>query len=125
MDRLSIRKAKQSQAVRVPITFDQFEVTSTHEIFTAVFRDDCGHTHAVALKACLVVNIEVDNQVSCTIRRPRNDELFWAFAKLEAGDPGAMAAFAAHVGRHADDQLASFHLKRLLNGETSRRIVMD
>jgi len=36
-----------------------------------------------------------------------------------------MAAFAAHVGRHADDQLASFHLKRLLNGETSTRIVMD
>jgi len=48
-----------------------------------------------------------------------------AFAKLEAGDPGAMAAFAAHVGRHADDQLASFHLKRLLNGATSTRIVMD
>ena len=48
-----------------------------------------------------------------------------AFAKLEAGDPGAMGAFAAHVGRHADDQLASFHLKRLLNGATSTRIVMD
>jgi adenylate cyclase len=48
-----------------------------------------------------------------------------AFAKLEAGDPGAMAAFAAHVGKHADDQLASFHLKRLLNGATGTRIVMD
>ena len=48
-----------------------------------------------------------------------------AFAKLEAGDPGAMGAFAAHVGRHADDQLASFHLKRLLNGATGTRIVMD
>ena len=48
-----------------------------------------------------------------------------AFAKLEAGDPGAMAAFAAHVGKHADDQLASFHLKRLLNGATGARIVMD
>jgi len=48
-----------------------------------------------------------------------------AFAKLEAGDPGAMAAFAAHVGKHADDQLASFHLKRLLNGATGPRIVMD
>src|SRR6478672_1111750 len=45
--------------------------------------------------------------------------------KLEAGDPSAMSAFAAHVGRHADDQLASFHLKRLLNGATSTRIVMD
>ena len=48
-----------------------------------------------------------------------------AFAKLEAGDPGAMAAFAAHVGKHADDQLASFHLKRLLNGATGTRIAMD
>jgi len=48
-----------------------------------------------------------------------------AFAKLEAGDPGAMAAFAAHVGKHPDDQLASFHLKRLLNGATGTRIVMD
>ena len=40
-------------------------------------------------------------------------------------DPGAMAAFAAHVGKHADDQLASFHLKRLLNGATGTRIVLD
>jgi len=48
-----------------------------------------------------------------------------AFAKLEAGDPGAMAAFAADVGKHADDQLASFHLKRLLNGATGTRIAMD
>src|ERR1700738_1170074 len=39
-----------------------------------------------------------------------------AFGKLEAGDPGAIAAFAAHVGKYSDDQLASFHLKRLLNG---------
>jgi adenylate cyclase len=48
-----------------------------------------------------------------------------AFAKLEASDPGAITAFAAHVGKHADDQLASFHLKRLLNGTTGTRIVMD
>ena len=48
-----------------------------------------------------------------------------AFTKLEAGDTGAMAAFAAHVGKHADDQLASFHLKRLLNGATGTRIAMD
>ena len=48
-----------------------------------------------------------------------------AFAKLEAGDPGAMAAFAGHVGKHADDQLASFHLKRLLNGATGTRIALD
>jgi adenylate cyclase len=48
-----------------------------------------------------------------------------AFAKMEAGNAGAMAAFAAHVGKHADDQLASFHLKRLLNGTTGTRIVLD
>ena len=48
-----------------------------------------------------------------------------AFAKLEAGDPTAMASFAAHVGKHVDDQLASFHLKRLLNGKNGTRIAMD
>ena len=48
-----------------------------------------------------------------------------AFAKLEAGDPRAIAAFAAHVGNRADDQLASFHLRRLLNGATGTRIAMD
>ena len=48
-----------------------------------------------------------------------------AFAKLEAGDPGAIAAFASHVGKFADDQLASFHLKRLLNGASGTRIAMD
>jgi adenylate cyclase len=36
-----------------------------------------------------------------------------------------MAAFAAHVGQHADDQLASFHLKRLLNGATGTQITLD
>ena len=48
-----------------------------------------------------------------------------AFAKLEANDPGAIAAFASHVGKHPQDQLASFHLKRLLNGATGTRIAMD
>jgi adenylate cyclase len=48
-----------------------------------------------------------------------------AFAKLEAEDPSAMAAFATHVGKNPDDQLAGFHLKRLLNGATGTRIVMD
>src|ERR1700744_3268906 len=38
-----------------------------------------------------------------------------AFAKLEAGDAAAMPAFAALVGLHADDGLAGFHLRRLLN----------
>src|SRR5690242_16189017 len=45
-----------------------------------------------------------------------------AFRKLEAGDPGAMPAFAALVGLTADDPLASFHLKRLLNGQHGTRI---
>jgi adenylate cyclase len=48
-----------------------------------------------------------------------------AFAKLEAGDPAAVAAFAAHLGRQPEDQLTSFHLKRLLNGVTGTQIAMD
>jgi adenylate cyclase len=39
-----------------------------------------------------------------------------AFAKLEAGNASAMPAFAALVGSHADDALAGYHLRRLLNG---------
>jgi class 3 adenylate cyclase len=45
-----------------------------------------------------------------------------AFAKLEAGDHGAMPAFAALVGMHSDDPLAGFHLKRLLNGGKGVRV---
>jgi adenylate cyclase len=56
---------------------------------------------------------------------PATKSYLEAFAKLEAGDPGAMAAFAVHVGKRADDQLASFHLKRLLNGASGTQIVMD
>ena len=48
-----------------------------------------------------------------------------AFAKLEAGDAGAIAAFAAHLGKHSGDPLASFHLKRLLNGAAGTRIFME
>jgi adenylate cyclase len=48
-----------------------------------------------------------------------------AFAKLEASDPDAIAAFAAHVGRLPTDRLASFHLKRLLNGAIGTRIKID
>ena len=48
-----------------------------------------------------------------------------AFAKLKARDPGALAVFAAHVGARPNDQLASFHLKRLLNGDSGVQIVMD
>jgi adenylate cyclase len=48
-----------------------------------------------------------------------------AFALLEARDPAALGAFATEVGKHPGDQLASFHLKRLLNGQTGTRIQMD
>jgi adenylate cyclase len=48
-----------------------------------------------------------------------------AFAKLEAGDAGAMPAFAALVGAHADDALAGFHLKRLLNGGKGVRMQLE
>jgi adenylate cyclase len=48
-----------------------------------------------------------------------------AFRKLEAGDRSAMPAFAALVGLHSEDQLAGFHLKRLLNGATGSIIDLD
>jgi adenylate cyclase len=48
-----------------------------------------------------------------------------AFGKLEAGDAGAIAAFAAHIAKEPTDLLASFHLKRLLNGATGARIVLE
>jgi adenylate cyclase len=48
-----------------------------------------------------------------------------AFAKLELEDPTTIAAFAAHVGKWPDDQLASFHLKRLLNGARGKRIALE
>jgi adenylate cyclase len=51
-----------------------------------------------------------------TFRASATAEYAAAFAKLEAGDIAAMPAFAALVGLHADDPLAGFHLRRLLNG---------
>ena len=48
-----------------------------------------------------------------------------AFAKLEAADAGAMPAFAALVGAHANDPLAGFHLKRLLNGAKGVRMQLE
>jgi adenylate cyclase len=58
-------------------------------------------------------------------KAPGTKSYLAAFAKLETGDPGAVAAFAAHIGQHPEDQLASFHLKRLLNGATGTRIALD
>lgn len=48
-----------------------------------------------------------------------------AFAKMEAGDAAAMPAFAALIGMHADDSLAGFHLKRLLNGAKGIRMQLE
>ena len=48
-----------------------------------------------------------------------------AFAQLERGDAGAMAAFAALVGLRTEDHLVNFHLRRLLAGEKGTRIDMQ
>jgi adenylate cyclase len=56
---------------------------------------------------------------------PSTQDYLAAFAKMEAKDPGALAAFAAAVGRSPGDQLATFHLKRLLNGSSGTRIEMN
>jgi adenylate cyclase len=45
-----------------------------------------------------------------------------AIKLLETKDERAVAAFAAYVGTWPDDRLASFHLKRVLNGATGTRI---
>jgi adenylate cyclase len=58
-------------------------------------------------------------------KTPATADYLDAFAKLEASDPGTIAAFASHVGREPHDYLASFHLKRLLNGATGTRIAME
>jgi len=48
-----------------------------------------------------------------------------AFSKLEANESGAMSAFAALVGMGEDDCMASFHLKRLVNGERGNAIKLS
>ena len=56
---------------------------------------------------------------------PATSQYMDAFAKLEAGDPTAMPAFAAIVGHYAEDALAGYHLRRLLNGGTGIRMKLD
>jgi adenylate cyclase len=58
-------------------------------------------------------------------RDPATQRYLEAFARLGSDDPGAIPAFAALVGQRADDLLASFHLKRLLNGATGTTIALD
>jgi adenylate cyclase len=55
---------------------------------------------------------------------PHTSAYLAAFAKLEAADPGALAAFAALIGERPGDALAQYHLKRLLNGGSGTRIEM-
>jgi adenylate cyclase len=57
-----------------------------------------------------------------TFKSPATARYAEAFAWLEAGDTAAIPAFAALVGMHADDPLAGFHLKRLLNGANGARM---
>ncbi|MGL4445027.1 MAG: adenylate/guanylate cyclase domain-containing protein, partial [Alsobacter sp.] len=47
-----------------------------------------------------------------------------AFRQLEAGDAEAVGALASLVAASATDALASFHLRRLLNGETGATVVI-
>jgi adenylate cyclase len=56
---------------------------------------------------------------------PATTQYSEAFARLEAGDAAAMPAFAALVGLHADDALAGFHLRRLLNGAKGVRMQLE
>ena len=48
-----------------------------------------------------------------------------SLCQLEADDVTAMPAFAALVGQHADDALAGFHLRRLLNGGKGVRMQLE
>jgi adenylate cyclase len=64
-------------------------------------------------------------QAAAVFEEPATAQYCDAFAKLEAGDATAMPAFAALVGLHANDALAGFHLRRLLNGAKSARIQLE
>jgi adenylate cyclase len=46
-----------------------------------------------------------------------------AFEKMEAGDPGALAAFEELVASHPEDGLAAFHLARLQRGDRGTQVV--
>lgn len=48
-----------------------------------------------------------------------------AFSLMAAGDPAALPAFAALVGRTAADPVASLHLRRLLDGRRGTTIEVD
>jgi adenylate cyclase len=54
----------------------------------------------------------------------RDNEYAAAYKLLANSDPGASQAFAAYVGKHGDDSLALFHLKRLLSGESGAEVTL-
>jgi adenylate cyclase len=47
-----------------------------------------------------------------------------AFARMEEGEPGALPAFAALLGRNGQDGLVGFHLRRLLDGASGISIAL-
>jgi adenylate cyclase len=53
---------------------------------------------------------------------PATTEYATAFTTLESDEAAAIPAFAALVGQHMNDPLASYHLRRLLNGAKGVRI---
>ena len=55
---------------------------------------------------------------------PRTATYLKAFAMMEAGEPGAILTFEGLLDSCGADPLASFHLKRLLNGATGIRITL-
>lgn len=55
---------------------------------------------------------------------PQTQAYIEAYAKLEALDPSASQAFAAVVGQFGNDPLATFHLKRLLAGESGASVAL-
>jgi adenylate cyclase len=54
----------------------------------------------------------------------RTNDYLAAYSLMQARDPGANQAFAAYVGKHGEDPLAMFHLKRLLAGESGDNVVL-
>ena len=54
-----------------------------------------------------------------------HDSYMQAYSKLEKNDPDATTAFASLVASKADDALARFHLRRLLNGGSGVRISLE
>ena len=55
-------------------------------------------------------------------KKPATSAYADAYQKMQAADPAAVQAFAAYVGQFGEDPLATFHLQRLLSGNSGTRI---